>query len=158
MRNYLNLTSQKPRTRYGMAEYLKNHPGHADGWAGPLHFSRCIKITHIQDTTHDEDDKCLAQLENPWALSMSGFNDVLEEFEKEHRGYVIYQAGRSGGHLELHNMHGDGFYPSRTDDYSDFSWEDLKDLFNLVWDFDQTCQAAVDSFVDFANNWEVVTE
>lgn len=155
MRNYLNLQSNKPRTRKDMAEYLKTHPGHSDSWAGPIYFSRNVKISYIQDTTHEEDDKCLELLDFPWCYDFSGVNGILEWFAKDHPGYNIYFAGRSCGYLELH---GGNFYPSRTDDYSDFSWEDLRELFGIVWDFDQTCQMAVDAFVEYANSVEIEAE
>lgn len=156
MRNYLNLPARKPRTRKDMVEFLKNHPGHSDSWTGPIHFSRNVKISHLDTLTRDEDDACLKLIDEHYiSYDSIGVSSVLEEFSKDHPGYVIYSEGRSNGHLALYNKSGGGFYPSRTDDYSDFEFSDLRDLFNAVWDFDQACQEAVDVFVDFATNWEI---
>lgn len=51
-------------------------------------------------------------------------------------------------------------YPGRSTDmdetFDEWSTEDLKDRVDLVWDFDETCQSAVDTFIEFAKTHKIV--
>lgn len=154
----MNLPLSKLRTRKDMVEFLKNHPGRSE-WlfvGASVKFARTVKISHLNTLTHAENDACLRALDMPYEFT--GIKEVLDEFEKLHPGYAIYEDGRSGGHFTLNAKSGGGWYPSRTEDYSDWEFPEVRDLYKLVWDFDQACQEAVDTFVDFAMDWEVANE
>lgn len=153
MRNYLNLPIRKPRTRKDMVDFLKNHEGYDTSiWrtGESVYFSHNVKISHLNTLTHDEDDWCFQALDAPYEFT--GIQNILDEFEEHHVGYIIHFEGRSNGHLVLDHTHS-GWYPSRTEDYSDWELSDIRGTFNLVWDFDRACQEAVDQFVFFAKDW-----
>jgi hypothetical protein len=154
MRNYLNLPSRKPRTRKDMVEFLKNHEGYDTSvWRSgeSVYFSHNVKITHLNHLTHEEKQACYMALEVPYEFT--GIQTGIDEFELDHPGYSIHFEGRSSGHIVLDHKQGHGRYPSRTEDYSDRELSEIRQTFNLVWDFDRTCQEAIDQFVYFATDW-----
>lgn len=149
MRNYLKLSSHKPRTRKDMIEFLVDHPWHNDNWDRPCHFARNIKMHRIDTLLPMEMMLCWDKLDTPW--DFTGVTFVLREFEVRNPGSVIISAGRQGGHLELHSARGDYcVHIGSIYKYQDWELADVRELVNLVWDFDKTCQIAVDTFVQYA--------
>lgn len=142
MKNYLNLPLRKPRTKKDMAEFLKSHYGYRV-WLHETRFAHNVRITHLP-VFGEVERQCFETLEDPFAWQIA-VEPILEEFAKSHPGYAIYSEGRSAGHLTLYGHEAD-----RSEDYSKWTGAEVRELFNLVWDFDQACQEAVNAFVDYA--------
>lgn len=149
MKNYLNLPARKPRTKRDRIEYLKNHFGYginAAFGAGEVRFAHNVKIPHLP-LDYETEDACFAQLENPFAWQMV-VQPVLDAFAEEHKGWDIWPEGRSYGYLTL--SRNPDWSIDRSEDYADWSGQEVAELFDVVWDFDQACQEAVAQFVDYA--------
>jgi hypothetical protein len=79
---------------------------------------------------------------------------------KQHPGYLDgNRCGRCGqsamvnyprDRLPFHTFTKPGLGMDMSEDYQDWDTGQLRDRVELVWDFDQSCQRAVDAFVDYA--------
>lgn len=145
--NYLNLPPRKPRIKKDMAEYLKTHYGYGVGggfYVTEVRFAHNVKITHLP--IHGEvETACYETLEDPfvWQLVME---PIFNHFADEHKGWYIYSEGRSAGYLTLAG----GGSVDRSEDYAKWTRDDLRSLVNVVWDFDQACEEAVEAFINYA--------
>ena len=152
MRNYLNIPTRKPRTLKAMREYLINHPARL-GWIGDnddgLGICRNVKIRglHLRQA---EDDACYRLLGEEGCYQLSGVVGVLQEFGKRNPGYAMYQAGRSAGYFILQHNGTLTRGPVWANEEDCHFSQDVRHLFRIVWDFDQTCNDAVGAFVEFA--------
>jgi len=161
---------RKPRTRKEMVEYLTEHPRHLVENGYSTTYSYCIKVDHL-GLTSERRQACAEMLEVEYAHEVSGFLAVLRSFDvRHHYEWRIYTEGRSGGYLVLHRGHRDepclhntsgvdhaSQFPT-LNHWSDFDVYDLKARVDAVWDFDETCAAAVAAFVQFSTAHKVVEQ
>ena len=166
---YLSIPNQKPRARKAMIAYLVAHPRYhtMNSWNCSTSYAHKIKICGL-GLDKDSLDACFDMLDVSEAFEE--FTEILRDFERRHDWrWQITQNGRSGGYLVL--IHGgkepgskgpDGKdRPGRifcqpgkpldmNEDFETWDAETLHARVDLVWDFDQTCEAAVAAFVEFA--------
>ena len=162
---YLSIPNQKPRSHKAMIAYLATHPRYhtMNSWNCSTSYAHKIKICGL-GLDKDTLDACFDMLEVSEAFEE--FSDILRDFERRHDWrWQITQNGRSGGYLVL--IHGGkgpdgriycqpGKHLDMNEDFETWDAETLHARVNLVWDFDQTCEAAVAAFVEFANTHRVV--
>jgi len=164
---YLPISAEKPSSRKGMVAFLHEHPRYdtMNSWNRSTSYAHCIKI-HRLGLDYDTTQACFEMLDVQEAYL--DFSEVLRDFENRHtHRWQIVQNGRSGGYLVL--IHGgigkDGrvfCQPGRSldmdADFEDWTYEDLSERVELVWDFDQTCEQAVAFFLEFATSHSVAEE
>mgnify|MGYP001582169833 CR=1 FL=1 len=155
------------RSRKDMIAFLRDHFRYdtMNSWNRSTSYANKIKIRNFA-LTHEQADACydLMMLEDAGAVS--GFSEVLDDFavKHEHR-WQIGTNGRSSGYLVLYQggTHPGGQHfslPGRGLDESDAfdSWaiDNLRARVALVLDFDRTCEAACQAFLDYAVSHKVV--
>ena len=156
---YLMKNSKKPKSRKQMVTYLAVHPRYhsMNVWNESTSYAHCIK-TYRLGLDEEALRAVLEMLEVPEAFE--AFSKILQQFEQRHKHrWQIWQNGRSGGYLVLiqGGVGTDGrlfTWPGKSLDmnaeFSSWSADELAERTDLVWDFDETCEAAVAAFVDFA--------
>jgi len=133
-----------------------------NSWNCSTSYAHKIKIQSL-GLDRDTLDACFDMLEVSEAFEE--FTDILRDFERRYDWrWQITQNGRSGGYLVL--IHG-GKEPDGKDrpgrifcqpgkpldmneDFETWDVETLHARVELIWDFDQACEAAVAAFVEFA--------
>lgn len=157
---YLDMPKNKPRSRKAMIAYLSGHERYdtMNSWNRSTSYAHCIKVDRLGLAPKNV-MSCLEMLDVPEAFD--GFYEALSDFEREHdhHRWQISQNGRSNGYLVLiqGGEHEDGrvfCQPGRSldmeEDFTTWETKDLRGRVDLVWDFDQACEQAVTSFIDFA--------
>jgi hypothetical protein len=150
-RHFITLPARKPRTLAQMREYLKNHPQRL-GWIGEndgLGICQNVKLRNLH-LTHAEREACFRLLYDGLPDFPPDVSSVIRQFAERNPGYIIYQAGRSSGYFVLHHNGTFTHGPVWAED-SRHS-QDVRHLFRIVWDFDQTCNEAVSQFVFYATS------
>lgn len=157
MRKYIDIP-RKPRTLKEMRQYLKDHPRRY-GWVGGgddgVGLCQCVKLPRLR-LTRAERDACYAALASEVVYRLSGVEYELNRLTDKHPGHTIIFAGRSNGYLVLRHKRSGAEWA--LDDDLDSSAL-VRHAFSIVWDFDQTVNRAIDSFVSWATyeapNWEL---
>ena len=161
---YLKKPERKPLRRKAMIAYLLGHTRYhtMSSWNNSTSYAHCIKIDRL-GLDRETLDVCWEMLEVPEGYD--GFSEILRDFERKHGfRWQISQNGRSGGYLVLVHggRHEDGrlfCQPGKSldmrEDFASWETEALRSRTDLIWEFDQTCEAAVAAFVDFAQSHRV---
>ena len=144
-----------------MTAYLRQHERYyaMNSWNRSTSYAHTIKL-HYLNLDKDTLNACFEMLEVSEAFEE--FSEILRDFERrDHWRWQIAQNGRSGGYLVMIHggRHADGriySQPGRpldmNEDFETWDDEDLRERVDLVWDFDQTCEAAAAAFVEFARS------
>lgn len=159
---YLNLPKKKKlRSRAAMISYLQGHERYdtMNSWNRSTSYSHCIKVDRI-GLAPTNVMACLDMLDVSEAFEE--FSDILSDFDRRHDyQWQIAQNGRSGGYLVLiQGGKGDDgrvfTQPGRSLDMNEefTTWDTtgLQCRVDLVWEFDQACDRAVTSFIEFAKS------
>lgn len=158
---YLNLPKSKPRSRKAMIAYLQEHARYdtMNSWNRSTSYAHCIKVDRLGLAPKNV-MACLEMLDV--AEAFEEFSQALSDFDREHdHRWQIGQNGRSGGYLVLiQGGKGDDgrvfTQPGRSldmgEDFTAWEMEELRARVSLVWDFDQACDQAVTSFIEFAES------
>lgn len=161
---YLSIPDNKPITRQEMMAYLARHRRYdtMNSWNRSTSYAHCIKVDRL-GLTSETCMRCLEMLGVD--ESFEDFSEILRDFDRRHQWrWQISQNGRSGGYLVLiQGGKGPGgrifLHPGKSldmnEDFQDWGDEALAERFELVWDFDQTCEEAVAAFVAFAETHRV---
>jgi len=154
---------EKPTDSGRMIAYVSGHFRYWTGnsWNQSTSYAHNVKIPRL-GLDSETRDKCYAALDIPQAFDE--VNEILEDFAVRHNyAWKISFNDRSGGYLVLYQggvKDNKSFvYPVRG--VGEMDWVDgdfLTDLVDVIWDFDETCQRAVEVFVEFAVSHTVVEE
>lgn len=149
-----------------LTEYLKNHFRYftMHSWNVSTSYAQCVKFREL-DLTTDEINACydMLQVKEAW----DEVTAILRRFnERWEQRWQIGFNGRSSGYLVLYmggvEANRAFCWPGKSvDQGADFSsWEpeDIASRAQLVWDFDNTCERAVQAFVRFAVGHTVAEE
>lgn len=162
---------RKPRTKKDIIAYLTGHFRYhtMNTCNHSTSYARCVKVTRL-----DFPDKATEDV--AWEVTCADnrlpvhddVNDVLAEFDERHDyRWQIAWNGRSNGYLVLIHggRHNDGrvfMQPGLNldmhEDFEEWSLSDLRDRLELIWDFDETVERAIEVFVDFCTHNKVVDE
>lgn len=157
----LNVPKSKPRSRKAMMAYLQGHARYdtMNSWNRSTSYAHCIKVDRLGLAPKNV-MACLEMLDVPEAFDE--FSEALSAFDREHNHrWQIAQNGRSGGYLVLiqGGRGGDGrvfCQPGRgldiEEDFTTWEMKNLRARVDLIWDFDQACDQAVTSFIEFAKS------
>lgn len=120
------LPLNKPKTRTQMISYLKNHFRYdtMNSWNGRTSYAVNVKATKLQ-LTKDEVDRFFDLIEVPNTSRLSGFDAILEEFDKKHEyHWQTGMNGRSGGYVVLYQgERKDSGYKSRCTECSQLNYQ-----------------------------------
>jgi hypothetical protein len=168
-----------------MVEYLSNHFRYwtANSWNQSKSYAFRVKICDLyefipKDLSPDERSALIDRMYDCLQLeeAFEAPHKILREFDARHRyRWQIGSNGRSGGYLVLYqggvrddqpySMPGKG-----TDMDEDFTgaekfsrrdgWglDDVRERYDLVKDFDATCERAIKAYIEYAKTHRVVTE
>jgi hypothetical protein len=133
------------RSKKAMMSFIEHHRVHSDRIYDPVTIANCVKLSHLP-IPHDLGDSAYAFLES----GLFDFNLHMDvtDFEIENPGYTVYQAGRTGGWLELHKK---GYrsifsvYDPMIDDEAPI--EDIRDLCDVIEAFDRWCDYVAADFL-----------
>jgi len=158
---------KKPRTRKDMITFLRGHFRYytMNSWNMSKSYANKIKISSLA-LPREQENACFELLDVEGAGGLSGFSEALDDFavKHEHR-WQIGTNGRSSGYLVLYQggTHPGGQHfslPGRgldeSDDFDSWVTSELRARVTLVRDFDRTCEAACQAFLDYAMKHKVV--
>lgn len=159
MKYLRGLPATKPRSRTAMTLYLSTHFRYhtMHSWNNFTTYANQVKFRCL-DLTGEERNACSDMLNV--AEAWDGTTWMIRQFSEKHKhAWQISFNGRSNGYLVLHmgGVHDGGgvfSWPGKSldmgADFKDWTTEDLKSRTDLIWDFDQTCEACVEAYVEFA--------
>jgi len=135
-----------------MREFLKNHKRYwtMNSWNRLHSFATNVKLHKI-----NAPNEAYHFLECKEAFDDVNF--LIDDFRERNDGYCIIQNGRSGGYLVLckcdrtengYRVH----FNMIGDDIDSLTSHEVRELFHLVNDFDNTTKACCDSFLEFVKN------
>lgn len=145
-----------------MYDFLNNHFMYdtMSSWNGLKSIANNVKVYNLN--LEGDAWEALAALERDDYFTV---NDMIEDWEYEHKGYKVGFNGRSGGYLVLYNEHDNGnilpdylygfdSYEDFKDHYKTYNYGTMEDAKNelrgyveLVRDFDKLC----DEIRDYVN-------
>lgn len=154
--NYLNLPQRKPRTKRDILSYLKSHFRYYTMHSinGATSYAHKVKVWDL----HVDHGKFFLALYDDRTPSV--INLILNEFDHRHNfKYQVGFGGRSNGYLvmtrggikdgRVYSQNGLGI-DEDPGDLDELNLTDLREWIDVIWDFDQTCQAAIKAFMEFA--------
>jgi hypothetical protein len=153
---YLRIPTSKPVGRESQITYLRSHCRYytMNSWNRSTSYAHIIKIACLLDLNQEDQDRCYEGLQCPEAFD--DFNDVLDLFSIDNPEWSICINGRSGGYLVLYQQNGRAVYPGRPTDqdehFEDWDDEDIGSRVDLIMAFDEACEMAVASYVDFCRS------
>lgn len=164
------IPNRKPRTKKAIVEYLKSHFRYntMNSWNNSTSYAHNIKIHHLEWESRELENRAFEMMELTEAYD--DVNWILEEFATMYNySFQIVFNGHNGGYLVLIHggKNGDRIYVQLgldIDQGEDFIDPDLWDLsslrsrMELVWDFDQACKDAVETFQEFVKTHIIVEE
>lgn len=180
MKKYFNKTNKKMSLREKF-DYIHNHFYYytLNSWNKLESLANNVKIYNLP-LTHMQRDKFF----NIWGDEMlcsemyEHINNIIYDFETEHKDFQIFFNGRSGGYLVITNKKSNGNIIN--DDFIDFSsYEELienlkeyysyqnarqnakfmiEETFNLVVMFDNLCDSILKELIYILDNAKVEEE
>lgn len=143
-----------------MLQFLKEHDTHIiNGDIIPYTcYSNNIKIYNLDI---DENIKNffykLLQIKDVSYIASDIFNNIVKDFEKQHDGYQIEVAGRSGGHLMLSYKNKFTYYKQITAP-KHLPKDKRIELAKVLMDFDKACDNIIMSLASLADKYEIKEE
>lgn len=152
---------KKPTRRAEMTEYLGTHKYLSGSNQNDFDsYAWRVKMWDIVFPSREIEEKAWAFLDVEDAFS--DVNWLIHEFEERNPGYSIIREGRNAGYFMLISDNENRYHGLDADvkqsRFEDYTAADLRQRVNLVWDFDKTVFAMVQSFIDYVATHELVEQ
>lgn len=139
------------RSKKAMLNFIETHKAHSDsGWLMNETIAHNVRITHL-NIPRDLVDAAFEYIDQDhWFMWASEFDFLKSTFELEHNNgdYQVFTAGRSGGWIELHARGTRSVFEKYDPWLSEESpIEDIRDLCEVIEDFDRFCDMVRDEFI-----------
>jgi len=136
-------------SKKAMVEFLQKHPRYTDH--GQSYYQASVKLylwvpAELRETAYE-----LLDVREPYADMEFG---PFADFAEKHQGYCIGFMGRMGGHAVLCRVSS----CRGTELEGSDSYENVKDLYDMVKDFDAAVEEAKEIFLDYCRNYTVEEE
>lgn len=148
-------TPTRPKSFKYKQQFLQNHLRYdiMNSWNGLTSFANKIKVNAFSLSLEDR-NAVYDALEIPSVWEDSGFNFELSRLHDNYIDFNITTNGRSGGYLVLIREQSNRSIPL---DSSELEHKESVDFyFNLVWEFDECCRNACNTFLEFARDHKVI--